>query len=346
MVNRCDRGQLLLLTAVALAFVILGLAVLLNAAVTTDVRAPDDPAVDVVETDRLAADLDRGLIGLIARVNGGGTYPNEADLAGAADANLTRYMDVLFEAVGDRRGALVDLEVGEMSTGTLVIDANLSSRPLLHDEAPSDRSIRVDPNDPAPIAGLQLAFTEAALENATDATGVLVYGDGACVLVTVSIDGDNATVSKSTVDCIDPVHSDPAEEECAFTDGRVVVDLGPGTPTASTCSVDAFDAVDPIEAPDAYGLAIHEPNATDAGYRFVVGDRTFEHVTDGEPDGDAYVVYEDDDTPSPYIAPVVWSLPVEVTLHARASERTATTTFDLGDDPTLATHLEVAWHAD
>lgn len=344
-----ERGQLLLVSAIVLAMIILGLAVLLNAAITAEVRAPDDPSTDITEAERLGLDLERSIADLGAYLNAEGPWEAESDLRTTLDRNISLFNNITFEAVGDRRATLATISLNDsrISFGTLVADGDRDADLTLDGEGAVNHSIRVDRPNATEIRGLTLSLNASEVANETEnATGVQLWGTDTdtCKLYSfVANTSGGVDLVEQDINC--------TADNTAINAGNVVdtcdgpfatVVIGPNAPNASsTCYADGFADVEPIDG-DGYGLSIRNPAATSGGYQYLVGTRSFPGVVDGAP-YDSYAVYDPDSTSHPYVAPLVWTIGVDITQQARASERYVTRGIDVYADPANAEVLENPW---
>ncbi len=340
MVTVRDRGQLLLTTAVVLALIILSLTVLLNAAATTDIRSPDDPATDLVETDRLAQDIEYGSAGLVGQLQGVTRFSSNASLQTTINESFEAYTDILYESAGDRRATHVTLDGAQITQhGTYVADPDLESN--LTDADNSTTLIKLDPDDDtAPLAGMRLSLAVDSLENTTEtAFQIRIHGDDSAIaLAMLSSDGGSVTIAFDTYDPAnesdEPDFSNATTHQCE-ADTYADIDLTRYNRTSATCHVNPFDQIDPIDT-DEYGLVFVNPANATGGYHYVVGTTLSEADT-------RYDAYNETTADGPYIAPIAWSVEVSLTQLAVASERQHVTDLVIYDYRHTAGFLEVPW---
>ena len=341
MVNRSrpgyDRGQLLLVSAIVLAMIIFGMAILLNAAVTTDVRAPDDPSTDITESERLGLDLETGVAGLGAHLNVDNLGQDESQLRGDFETNLIRFNNATFEAVGDRRATLSRLSFSDVTMGTLVADGDRESDLTLADETNENHSIRISEEDATVIKGLVFSINTSR-EDVKDAAGVQLWGEDECVLFSFVSTVDGVAIYEQEIgDCeIDNADLEDGKEitTCDGDFARIVI--GPDEPeNEDFCYVDGFADLEPFED-GGYGLSIRNPEAADGGYQFLI-------ASDFYSNADGYHDFDAEDTEHPYVAPVIWSVDIDIDQRARASERSVTRTVDIYADREHIDLLGVPW---
>lgn len=331
-----DRGQVLLIAAITLSVILLGMAVLLNAAVTTEVRAPDDPSTDLEEAERLAADVERGVAGMAARINREGSLQTDDEVRTALRENLSTFAEYATHSLGLQRATSVELQADELQVtenGTYVADGHLNDSFLLDGEDDGvHHSHRINESEGATVLGLEVLVNASTLEpNASDTLGIQLWDDAdGCSLISLERGGSNITVRNQSIDCdanqSDISNSAGSEQLCEISDDDTVhlaVGAEPTDPAA--CQVAAFD---PIK-----GLSFRNPDAALGGYRYLVGPGpTFGGgYHDGPADG------------APYAVPVPWTVEFELAQYARASERVATTTAEVYAEPANVAGMGVPW---
>lgn len=350
--SRADRGQVLLIAAVTIALMLMGVAVLLNASVTTEVRAPDDPSTDIGESDRIAKDLERGLAGLVARVNAAGPYEGESAVNDTIAPNVSTFTDFFFEALGERRATLLDMSYeGVAEFGTYVADDDRTDDFTFLSGDDAHNSVRINASEPSQILGLVVSVDTSSVEDdARNATGIQLWGDTECHLYSVVSNGsETVDILNQSIECNankSDIETDPANTtvEATCTGTFATIDLGRTAPPAnnSTCYVDAFSSLEPI-GDDTYGLSIRNENASLGGYHFLTDSRDFRGISDGSGDPGFYNDYDGPDTDAPYVAPIAWSVSIDVQQRARASEQSVSRDVAVYADPSSAAAMEVPW---
>lgn len=317
---RDDRGQILLIAALTIAITLLGVTVLLNASVITEVRAPDDPATDLEEAERLSDDVEAGLAGLAARLNQERRYNGDAALTSALESNVSTFFDYATLSIGQHRATMLDPNSTptDVQIGTYVADGNLSSTLALPDEdADVNVSDRVTPE--APIYGLSLSLNSTYLTTGQDDhVGIELRGaDGECRLYRLEpTASDEVEIVEYDISCGDPPAGSAGTriETCdpdVFPNTRF--DFGRVAGDAEACHVNLLDRVPGVDG-TAHELAFHNPGVVEGGYRYVTG----ADITDP--------VYDPPSGSSPYVTPVVHAFDVTLEQRARASRRTVETT--------------------
>lgn len=324
-----DRGQVLLTTAVVLAMLVLGAALVLTAATTTDVRSPDDPTTDALEADRILGDIERGAGGLAGAINAEvppDTETLETSLASAFD----RYDDRLYESLGDRRGTIVGLgSVSIEQAGTYVADPDLDT-PLETNEA----AFGTDSTERAAFAGLRVALERDTLPGTPeDSLQVRVNGTEQTRAIAMYADGDEVVVAVDTVDHgAQPDFAGGSSTVCG-DDDVVEIDLSRTGVGAGDCHVDPFGALEADE--DGYGLVFDDPDTdVHGGYHYVVDLPTSAFTEDG---------FADEPASTAFATPIAWTVGFEVTQHARASEHHTEVVSEIYNTPVAVELLEVPW---
>lgn len=343
--SRADSAQLLLISAIVLAVLVLGLAVLLNAALFAGGHAPGGASVDIADADRLHDDINRDMGTLLAWLNERGPYAAESDLSADVTANASTFADRLFETVGDHRGALLDLEVASLGYGTYVADANRSTPLTLEDENEPTVSERISASEPRAIVNLEFSIdTGTVTENASNATAIQVIGDNdVCRAIGfVATDDNEVSILRSDFDCAteEPTF-DPAEEVIATTDRGPYVNISLGErPHAHTdVYYDIFADIEPIASngDDRYGLAIRNPHGIDGAYHYLIDGAIY------DPPPAGYSSYPATESDGPYVAPIVWSLDVNLSHVSRTTDRTTQLTVQVYEDVNRVPFPEVPW---
>ncbi|MFP4590707.1 MAG: hypothetical protein ACLFM8_04500 [Halobacteriales archaeon] len=345
-----DRGQMLLLAAITLAVVLLGMAVLLNAAVTTEVRAPDDPSTDLDEAERIASDVEAGLSGLAARINLDGQHAQNAALTDAFEANDSTFANYVEMSMGRHRASLLDHSFANVTLGAYVADGDRTTDLRFRTGSPSDHSTRVDRSDATTIRGMTFSLNKTEIRRSTVddvAVGFQFWGDSDCQLFTVEAPTvtNNVTVQKQDIDCTAPnsaiensTSSDTTEvAECSLDDSTQFarVEFREEPTSDDVCHVDPFVDLDPVDG-SGYGFSIRNPTSVEGGYSYLLGSQTFR----GYGDDDYYADSPDDD---PYALPVVWSFDLTLEQRARASSRSVTSPVVVYDDPDNVAAMGVPW---
>lgn len=348
-----DRGQVLLIAAITLAVVVLGVAVLLNAAVTTEVRAPDDPATDLDEADRVAGDIETGLAGVAARINAEGTYDDEDPLEDAFDANVSTFATYTALSMGHHRASMVNLSSANVTFGTYVADGDRTTDLRFAQGNVSNHSIRVSESDATEILGLTTSLnkTEINRQNGPNETvGFQFRGaNDTCNLYSIetgSTRNDITVDVREGIDCEEDTDSldnytGTVAAECTLDNETEYarIEFRERPTSDDVCHVDPFADLDPVDG-DGYGFSIRNPTSVSGGYGYLLGTRDFRGVDDGTVDDDVYWDSPDD---HPYAVPVVWSFEVTLDQDARASSRVVTSTVPVYDDPDNVDGMGVPW---
>ena len=311
--SRSDsRGQLLLVTSLAIAALLVSLALLLNTAIYTEnlaTRSADPGSANAVSYQR---DVVQGVGGIVRYANAHHAQ-NESALAAALTASVAVWDNATARhAAVDANAAGVSVasanEMPVIRYGTQVVlnrtrnftAANGRADWNLTTGVAPDRglrafrlSVRPDNLSSTPNGSFRVDVTDA------DQTWrVHVYGNTSAVRVAVY----NGTTGSLTTD---------ANCSAAPTDGTVTVDLTAGTVGGRECApLSVFSDVD-----DAFDVAYRNADAIEGTYSVAVNRSTL--------GGDAGVYHARSSGNAPYAAPAVYAVSVDV---AFTSQRVTYTT--------------------
>lgn len=297
MADVADRGQVILITGLAVAVTLVGVVLVLNSAIYTEnlaTRSTGTGATDAVEFRRAAVD---GVGGLVDRENAA-EYDTYGAVASEVRAGTDRLGDLLTRS-RVRSGVVAELAIAEVWEGRLVRQTD-ASRALTADdgdpswtlagnvEAVRNFSVTVDESD---LSGTDPAsgFTAVA-DGGGDRWRAAVYDDGGLTLAV-----RNATDGSWTTDiCADAVAA------------TTTVDLTRGTVNGEPCSALAFGRG--VKAP--YDLGYRNGDAAAGTYNLTLNTT-----------GDATVASGNFDEPgSPSVVAAVYGL--ELALHYERAELT------------------------
>jgi len=225
-----ERGQLLLITALALAVILLTVALLLNAAVYTENVATRETAADSRDAIAFRSEAVDGVTELIETENRHGT----GDPAAVADGiNAT---GPLVDRQQARAGVVANISFNGTTEGHRVTAALDTSGDWTVVESLDDArnfTVRVDPgslsDDPTDAFGVR--FVNDSGENVTQ----YLYDDSGDLVVEQTIDGG------------------AANEQCriAHDDTTTTVDLSGSRLSTDDSEVDCFRGLWPDEPPEA-----------------------------------------------------------------------------------------------
>lgn len=295
-----DRGQLLLVTALALAVLLVSLALLLNTAIYTEnlaTRSADPGSADALSHQR---DAVQGVGGAISSVNAHHAETNET-----LRANLTASVRAWDDATA--RHAAVDADaavasVASTTNGTQAVQnrtrnftaADGTRNWTLTEGVAPDRglrafrlSVRQDSLSPGPAGAFHVNVTDA------DQTWrIYVYENGTEAQVAVY----NGTTDATTTD---------ANCSAAPTNGTVAVDLTDGTVGGRECApLSVFSDVD-----DPYDVAYRNADEVNGTYSVVVNQSTL------AADPGAFDTRSSGNVP--YSAPAVYAVEVDLAFESQ-----------------------------
>lgn len=121
-----DRGQLLLVGAVTIAFIILGLVVVVNGVLYTQVIDSGNTIESANDAKNAEFEVTRGVRGLIQEVN---RNHDESDLEGDVNANLSAFDRAYRNATADSRPTIVDVSRNSSPSieyGTMIYSDEIS----------------------------------------------------------------------------------------------------------------------------------------------------------------------------------------------------------------------------
>jgi hypothetical protein len=293
--GREERGQLILVGALALSFAVIALAIAFNGALYADTLAETEARTDLTVAEQLDREAARDLPQLLVYLNHRRPYPNTATLDATVTANVSTYARLVTEARLQERPGVVNVSLVNRSYGTRVVQAT---------DGPYTESGTVSgdpgwrPVDDRRAIGWAVLNLDAA--NVSDATGA----DRFTVELT-DADGDTATLYLSrntstgddsrTVD-VETVLSGgngTAPQPCPSSQGRLLLDLQDGSSFGGGCS---FNLTGPLDGP--YDVRFENGDAATGTYAF---------VTAGSPPNTlAGGTFACPDPTGPCNAPVVW----------------------------------------
>lgn len=294
-----DRGQLLLVTAVILAMIVLGMAVMLNSAVTTEVRSPDDPTTDVTEADRIAMDIERGSAGLVGQVNTEVVRGN-GDLTTSLESTFDAYADLVFETMGDRRATLT-----ELSFGGVVEEGS-----YLADPDPDTTLAEETITGMTAVAGLRMSL------DLSDTERIVIDITGETQTTEVTVEHTGSAVE---------IEVDGAVVETCPLGGSTELDLTRHDRSGVGCHVNPFEAIDG-DGENVTAIEISNPNDVAGAIQLVV-DTSPSELSINELDTTV----------------IAWSVEIELSQWARASERHVTSTIEVYRHPHTIGAMEVPW---
>lgn len=248
--GECDRGQLLLIGAVAIAFVIVGLVVVVNTALVGGGTGGTPPAAESSEAVEFNDQVRQDLRETTIRVNQASVYDDRSDLTTAMAENVSTYSGLLAEsyATGEPTTVSVEYNYAERN-GTRVVQAEdgnftrtgTSSPPVTWTPLQS-------PSDPQAIDWLVLNL---------DARNV--SGSQPFQLVVTDSDNDKGRIyiQRNTspgrqVLAVDVwadfqgIANDTDTVTCSASNGRVLLDVLDGTSLGRDC---AFNSTGPLDGP-------------------------------------------------------------------------------------------------
>lgn len=317
--SRPDRGQLILVGAVAIAFVVVALAVAFNGALFADTLADSEARDDLDAASQLDRQAARDLSQLVLYLNHRRPYTDTTDLDETVSANVSTYARLATEARLGERPGVVNVTLTNRSYGTRVVQAS-------DDRLTEDGTVGGDPSwepvDDSRAVGWAVLNLDAA--NVSDADGAARFTvrleDDAGNTATLYLSRNTTTGDDSRTVDVETVLSNgngTATQPCPSSQGRLLLDLQSGSSFGGGC---AFNLTQPLDGP--YEVAFENGDEATGKYAF---------VTEGTPPNTlAGGTYACPDPTGPCNAPVVW-------------EATAITTYDTDSATTQNTRQVVVY---
>ncbi|MFC4249334.1 hypothetical protein ACFOZ7_20785 [Natribaculum luteum] len=144
-----DRGQLILVGAIAIAFIVLGVVVVFNGVLYTQAISSGDSVESVTNVQTTELEVQRGVCGVIERLNEDGV--NATDSEDRYHDNVEAFSDTYRNTTAQSRPALVHVEVDDVGvdkTATpheaenITVDVTYDSSDLTY-----DRTIEISEDD-------------------------------------------------------------------------------------------------------------------------------------------------------------------------------------------------------
>ncbi len=312
---RDDRGQLILVGAIALAFVIVALAVAFNGALFADTLADSEARPDLTAAEQVDRQAARDLPRLLLYLNHRESYPDTSTLDATVTANVSTYARLATEARLQERPGVVNVSLENRTYGTRVVQA--TDGPFTEEGTPGgDPSWQPVPASDRRAVGWAVLNLDAA--NVSDADGA----DRFTVELT-DADGDTATLylSRNTttgddsrtidVETILSSGNGTSPQPCPSSQGRLLLNLRTGTSFGGGCS---FNLTGPLDGP--YAVRFANGDAATGTYAFVAAGAPPNTLAGG--------TYACPDATGPCNAPVVWEATAVTTYETRATTTRST----------------------
>jgi hypothetical protein len=270
MVNGSDRGQLILVGSLTLAFVIISLAVVFNGMAFAESLSTDrnsELLSDAERFDRSAADGSRDLV---LYVNHAEVHDDKTALNTSVETNLTTYSDLRAEShVASRPGYVRVRYHGVERFGTRVVqttDGNLT------DDGTASGASEWEPVDSTRDLGWFVINFDAPNVSATtggDRFNITLTdsnGDAGTLFVSrnTSTGSDAATLDVETD--LPGTANDTSRQACAPSQDRLLLDLRAGQAFGGYCE---FNLTGPLSPP--YEVSVANGDEAAGKYTVVVG---------------------------------------------------------------------------
>lgn len=283
-----DRGQLILVGALAIALVLFGLVVLVNATVFAGTVGSYGTVETVKEGGTASLEIERGIAATASSVNTAERYESPGDVSTAIEDNVSALDLPLATHNADAAGTHVAID-----DVTADDDANRTTQ-----DVPANFSSASGDDSWEPINAT------AAGPDDVDAVGAFTVeinatGTGDSLEITINGSEDDTTITLTDEDGEVDLDLDEGETSCTIdaTGGWVVVDVADGSVAFSDCEFAPLAGIDDVER-------IEFDSAGD-----IQG--TYDIVVDGTIDDDDRFTTDADELDAPYRSAAIWSVTVD-----------------------------------
>jgi len=299
--DRLDRAdstaQIVLVGAVAMAFIIVGLVLVANTALYTESVGAEGSLGSADETGEFQRVARDATASSVYRVNERNNFSTRSALDTAVRDNVTALSDLLATEYGQEYGVFVDVEadLANSEYGARVEQDTFT----FFNNSGSDTWTPVDSS--TPVAEFDATFDVSEMTNQSlIAAGGQFYmrieGNGGDERY-ISFYNQSGNLSISSDSSSPPLGS--ITPDCTVSTGdRVLVDVSNGSVPGTDCT---FDGLDALEAP--YTIEFNNGDEAVGTYSFVVADESL--ATDSK--------YADFGGGQPYSSFVYWEVNVDVT---------------------------------
>lgn len=322
--ERSDRAQLILVGAVAIAFIVLGLAVVFNTVLYTENVASTGAASAPRDAQLTNAEIEVGVKGLIARTNVEGKWQTPTEARDQTKQNVSSYSDGLLRVSGAATPAVVSVRTIDSTEVVGGISGSDKIGAAIHHTDGQEFRSNLGVQDwtvvdgAAPIGGFNMTIKASSLAgegsgdefrlvwNATETNdnfSVWVYEDDTSGDVAIRTVNDSTAPATSfptgATECVLD-GADTENVEFDFSDGRILnhsdcsgmLNVSAGVPSAAKRSLSFFRGG---SASGWYTLVVNDESAVGSS------------VTDNT--GAASIIPSD----SPYYTDAIWEIKLLVT---------------------------------
>jgi len=287
-----DRGQLILVTGLAVAVTLVALVLLLNTAIYTQNLATRGAQVEDGEAIEFRGEVVADVGGLLD-AEGRAEHDDWEDAEANVSAAVRRYDRLLSHNYAER-GTVAEIERGTLSItrGALLRQTNASRNFTAANGEPVDWTLAegVGTVDAPGARNVRLTVAEENLTSGTEPTGFAVRlagNDGDDWRAYVYRDADDGDDHSGITVAVKNGTESSASEVCSASGPEATVDFTRGTINGTACP--ALDWANGIDGP--YDVIFENPDEIVGTYELTVDDSTSEVDvrTDnfGEPGGDA-----------------------------------------------------------
>jgi len=287
------RGQILLVGAVAIAFIIIGLVIVFNTVLFTENVGSSESLQSTDAGGTTNEQIRTGLAALTYRLNDDGLSGSEFN--DSVRSNVTKYSNILGESQAESSGAVINVSFNQSRTG-------YGSAVAHGDRADEfETGPLVDSSDQRDIGGFVLTLNVSSLNTTGTDTFEIQLTSGATLRTVefVNNSSDVDVVVNSTRECTIP--------ENQYSGDNVTLALSKGSaPNAPGCSYNFTHGLNP-----GYGVSMANTADAKGTYFFAVNG-----TRDGSWEG---TVLNDPTIDSVEVRPAVWRLAVDVTYETQST---------------------------
>jgi hypothetical protein len=291
-----ERAQLILVGSIAIAFVVIGLVVVINTVLFTENVATSESIERSGSAENFDYQARRDTRSLVLRINHGTVNVTRTDLRTAIQRNVTNFSRILSESYADRSGAWVNVTYNPSKTrwGERIVRERDGT--FVSPNGDADWAVVDDTTDAEigrVIMNMNVSETSEAKQfsvNVSNATGYVnlsMSSVGPSPNANLTVNPETSLPSRGVID--------PSAEECEPSNGRVLLDLKTGNAFTGSC---AFNGTAELEPP--YNVTFTDGTAAHGKFGLVLNETNVDYS------GGSYAMCKSsgDDI---CVAPVAWS---------------------------------------
>lgn len=270
-----ERAQLILVGSLAIAFVVIGLVVVINTVLFTENVATSESIERSGSAENFDYQARRDTRSLILRINHGEVNVTRSDLRTAIQRNVTNFSRIMSESYADRSGAWVNVTYNPSKTswGERIVSERDGT--FVSPNGDADWAVVDDTTDAEIgrfIVNMNVSQTSDAdqfainVSNATGYVNLSMSTVGPSPNANLTVNPETSTPSQGVVD--------PSAETCEPSNGRVLLDLKSGDAFTGSCTFNGTAELEPpfnvtvtdgTAAYGKFGLVLNETNVDYSG---------------------------------------------------------------------------------